>query len=253
MKNTLIFYREWWEVIDDYPQEEQLALYKAVMEYAFDGVMPEDRFVKAVTALMRSSIDRNSGKYEDVSRKRKEAAEKRWQECKSMQMHNGDATDTSDASCANHADNDSDNVNDNDNDKDKDKEKTSKEVQKKAPQSGQRRFVKPTVEEVEAYCRDRGNGVSAEVFCDFYESKGWKVGSTPMKDWKAAVRTWEKRDGHSPKQAPKGVTLGVGEWIDERGERRYGTGQYTVPMSAPPRPGDGCYWSGESHNWVRGV
>lgn len=57
-----------------------------------------------------------------------------------------------------------------------------------------KRFVKPTVEEVAAYCAERKNGVDAERFVDFYESKGWKVGNTPMKDWKAAVRNWENRD-----------------------------------------------------------
>ena len=58
------------------------------------------------------------------------------------------------------------------------------------------RFTPPTVETVDAYCRERGNGVDAERFCSFYQSNGWKVGKNPMKDWKAAVRTWEKRDAH---------------------------------------------------------
>lgn len=53
------------------------------------------------------------------------------------------------------------------------------------------RFTPPTVEEVADYCRERGNSVSPERFVDFYASKGWKVGNQPMKDWKAAVRTWE--------------------------------------------------------------
>lgn len=56
------------------------------------------------------------------------------------------------------------------------------------------RFTPPTVEEVAAYCRERGNGVDAEHFVDFYASNGWKVGKNSMKDWRAAVRTWEKRD-----------------------------------------------------------
>ena len=55
------------------------------------------------------------------------------------------------------------------------------------------RFTPPTVDEVEAYCRERSNTVDAEQFCDFYAAKGWRVGSQPMRDWKAAVRTWEKR------------------------------------------------------------
>ena len=56
------------------------------------------------------------------------------------------------------------------------------------------RARRPTVEEVSAYCRERGNRVDAERFVDFYASKGWKVGNQPMKDWKACVRTWERRE-----------------------------------------------------------
>lgn len=63
------------------------------------------------------------------------------------------------------------------------------------------RAHRPTVEEVAAYCRERGNSVDAERFVDFYASKGWKVGNQPMKDWKACVRTWERRD--APAEAPK--------------------------------------------------
>ena len=56
-----------------------------------------------------------------------------------------------------------------------------------------KRFSKPTPQEVQAYCDERENGISGEAFCDFYESKGWVIGKSPMKDWKAAVRTWEKK------------------------------------------------------------
>ena len=54
-------------------------------------------------------------------------------------------------------------------------------------------FTPPTPDEVAAYCRERGNTVDAERFCDFYASKGWRIGNQPMRDWRAAVRTWEKR------------------------------------------------------------
>lgn len=64
----------------------------------------------------------------------------------------------------------------------------------------QKRFRKPTLEEVAAYCKERGNNVNPQRFIDFYESKGWKVGKTPMKDWKACVRTWEQDEG---KPTPK--------------------------------------------------
>ena len=89
------------------------------------------------------------------------------------------------------------NANDNDNDKDNDiKENPLQGVKEKRT-----RFSPPTVEEVSAYCKERKNGVDPQRFVDFYASKGWKVGQNPMRDWKAAVRTWEQRDNNTV-QAP---------------------------------------------------
>lgn len=56
-----------------------------------------------------------------------------------------------------------------------------------------KRFQPPTLSEVRAYCQERQNNVDAERFIDYYTSNGWKVGKNPMKDWKAAVRTWERQ------------------------------------------------------------
>ena len=53
-------------------------------------------------------------------------------------------------------------------------------------------FTPPSVEEVEQYCLERSNNIDAQSFIDFYESKGWMIGKNKMKDWKAAVRTWER-------------------------------------------------------------
>ena len=60
------------------------------------------------------------------------------------------------------------------------------------------RFRKPTLDEVRAYCLERGNNVNAQKFINYYESIGWKVGKNPMKDWKAAVRTWENNNKTKP-------------------------------------------------------
>lgn len=65
------------------------------------------------------------------------------------------------------------------------------------------RFVKPTVEQLRDYCNERQNSIDAEYFFDYYESNGWKVGKSPMKDWKATVRNWERRQyetGRSKKE-----------------------------------------------------
>lgn len=53
-------------------------------------------------------------------------------------------------------------------------------------------FIKPTLSEVSEYCIERGGKVDAQKWLDYYESNGWKVGRNPMKDWRAAVRTWER-------------------------------------------------------------
>lgn len=63
-----------------------------------------------------------------------------------------------------------------------------------------KRFSPPTVDDVRAYCQEIGYGVDPEKFVDYYTSNGWKVGENPMKDWKAAVRTWEKGNRTARKQ-----------------------------------------------------
>lgn len=60
------------------------------------------------------------------------------------------------------------------------------------PKKKSSRFIKPTVEEVDAYVKEKGYHIDAENFVNYYESKGWVVGRAPMKDWEAACRTWEK-------------------------------------------------------------
>lgn len=57
-----------------------------------------------------------------------------------------------------------------------------------------KKFQKPTIEQIKAYCLEAGKNIDAEAFFDFYEAKGWVVGKAPMKDWKAAVRNWAKNE-----------------------------------------------------------
>ena len=78
-------------------------------------------------------------------------------------------------------------------------------------ESKQKNFSKPTVAEISQYCQERKNNIDAERFFDYYESKGWKIGNTPMKSWQAAVRTWERND-----KSEKSDGLSIGEKI-ERG------------------------------------
>jgi len=59
-------------------------------------------------------------------------------------------------------------------------------------------FTPPSITEITAYCKERNNDVDAERFHDFYQAKGWMLGKNKMSDWKAAVRTWEKKDRAEP-------------------------------------------------------
>ncbi len=74
-----------------------------------------------------------------------------------------------------------------------------------------KRFNKPSIEDILAYCSEAAITIDAQRFFDFYESKGWKVGNSPMKDWKAAVRNWARRDASSNggQAVPTDTTSGI--------------------------------------------
>ena len=65
-----------------------------------------------------------------------------------------------------------------------------------------RTFTKPTLKEIQDYCDSRRNGMDANKFFDFYESKGWMVGKNPMRDWQAAVRNWERGSAPGREKMP---------------------------------------------------
>ena len=67
-----------------------------------------------------------------------------------------------------------------------------------------KRFEPPSVSEVLAYCQERGNDVDANKFVDYYTARGWKLGKNSMRDWKAAVRTWEKSTVQANNQPVRG-------------------------------------------------
>ena len=110
------------------------------------------------------------------------------------------------------------NVNDSqDTDKEEDKEK-EKEEEKKSDVSQAKtrtRFTPPTLEEVKAYCAERKNNVDAQRFVDYYTSNGWLVGKNKMKDWRAAVRTWERNNTSSSKTSGIAVKQNASDDLDD--------------------------------------
>ena len=73
------------------------------------------------------------------------------------------------------------------------------------------RFSPPSVQEIEEYCTEKGFLLDAERFVDYYASIGWRVGKNPMKDWRAAVRTWVKKDSPKPEPENCGYVLAPAE------------------------------------------
>ena len=85
------------------------------------------------------------------------------------------------------------------------------------------RFTPPTTEEIQAYCNEKHYNVSPEHFIDYYESNGWKVGRNSMKDWKAAVRNWARRDKENQ---PKGYNSDYEREPDQKKERSYSQDEF---------------------------
>lgn len=192
-KKSFVMYRSWALMIRELSNEQAGDLIKAVCRYLDDpAAAPEDPTMTAVFAMIKAKLDEDADKYADKVRKRKEAAEKRWKDANAMQK------DASASVCIGlHGDTDTVAVTDTDTVTGAVADTESPNGDIKHNRGAKRAvFVPPTVEEVEAYCFERNNRVNAEEFVDFYSSKGWMIGKNKMKDWRAAVRTWErsKRD-----------------------------------------------------------
>lgn len=89
-----------------------------------------------------------------------------------------------------------------------------------------KKFQKPTIEQIKAYCQEANKNIDAEAFFDFYEAKGWVVGRAPMKDWKAAVRNWAKNESQFLRRK-----------VNEKGEE---VGSMGLPLSQVSEAGQ---WS----------
>ena len=214
-KETFLFYADWLNVIRDLPSEVQLEVYQAIAEYAIYGNLIELKpLAKVAFGFVKQTIDRDTQKYISISEKRSEAGKKGGRRLKDNELEESNekqkkqllSEKSKKSNCPLN-----DNVNDNDISflekkkqksdvvvsdlENKNSESPIETIQTPKEQSGggRKRFTIPTPEEVQAYCEDRKNGILGQQFCDFYSSKGWKIGKEPMKDWKAAVRTWEMR------------------------------------------------------------
>ena len=205
-RESFVFYRSFYEGIKELPRDIQGEVLTAIMEYGLNGVTTENQkqITKAMFALIKPQLDANNQRFENGKKGGNPKANCNQTETETKPKQNRNKTKPEPNV----------NVNDNVNDisfLEKKKQKSDATVSdlvenensespietlqtpKEQSGGGRKRFTIPTPEEVQAYCDERKNGISGQQFCDFYSSKGWKIGKEPMKDWKAAVRTWEMR------------------------------------------------------------
>ena len=225
-KKSFVMYGSWSSAIEKMSNEQAGQLLKAIYALQDDeNAEPEDPSVSFVFEIIKDKLFEDAKEWEKAKQRRSESGkkgmEKRWSEDKravtndNTAITNDNTVITNDNSVITPITNDntvtesitpitvsvsgsvsvSDSVSVNESPSETKREKQAKEKRK--------RFSHPAVEEVADYCWERKNNVDPEVFVDFYSSKGWKVGKEPMKDWKACVRTWEKRKCRaSPREQP---------------------------------------------------
>lgn len=202
-KKSFVMYADYEENFELLSDEELGRLIRAIFGYVNDGLIPElAPSAQMAFSFIRKNLDRDKAKYEETCRRRAEAGrrsgEARRAKADSDEQDGTKGTNVHFVQQNGTKRTDTDTV-------------TGTETgtvtgtvlyrgnsDELPGEKKQTRFTPPTVEEVRAYCRERGNSVNPETFVDFYTGKGWFVGKNKMKDWKAAVRTWEKnRDGQT--------------------------------------------------------
>lgn len=179
-RDQFTFYRSYYEALKQLSKKERDDVLMCICAYALDGAPPTLTGVPlSIFTLIRPTLDSGRNKAQNRANKLKSNEGQNENKCES-----------------------------NENQSSKEGEREEEEEEGEGENECYKRikrkiFVPPSVDEVRVYCLERRNGIDPEAFVDFYASKGWLVGKTPMKDWKAAVRTWERsRTGTGRKEDP---------------------------------------------------
>ena len=191
MRDSVIFYRSFYEAVKELPPEEFKKSVSVIMEYGLNDLEPETSGIeRTIYLLSKPQIDANNKRYKNGTKGGRPITEQKpnhnQTETKAEPNHNQTITKPK----PNHNQTitkaePKEKVNVKDNDK--------VNVKVKDIESVCTRFVPPTHQDVSDYCQEKGyTNVDIERFIDFYESKGWMVGKNKMKDWKAAVRNWNR-------------------------------------------------------------
>jgi hypothetical protein len=199
-RKSFIIHKDSLDILDQLNDEQAGKLFKAIFQYQKTGEIESlDQFTKIILTPFISQFKRDEDKWLNVVERNRANIAKRWN-TKNTTGKTGIPKDTK------NTDSDSKSVSDSVSDSKSDiKEISSLRSDTK------KNFIKPTLQEIQAYCQERKNSVNPQKWLNHYESNGWKVGKNPMKDWKAAVRTWENSDYSKQEQK---LTQSSGSYLD---------------------------------------
>ncbi len=181
-RDGFVFYRSFYNAISDLDSDDKLLVYDAIAQYALDKVeLPLSGFVKTIFKLIKPQLDANWKKYDNGCKGAKFGKDG------GAPKGNQNANKTTPSGEQNDPE-----TRGKDKDKVKDKEKDNENIEDIKRTA--KRFTPPTLDEVSEYITQKGYTISAQSFIDYYDSIGWMRGRNKMKNWKAALSSWNSRD-----------------------------------------------------------
>lgn len=219
-RKQFTWYRSYYDALKEIPAEEFRAIVLAVCAYALDGEEPElSGVARAIFTLIRPTLEVGRSKAENRSRAEQTVLSAEQTGSKPEQTKNKPEQTQNKRK---QTDNKPEQTRkEKEKEKEREKESENDSYCSPPPPSAPKRFVPPTLAEVQSYVAERQSPVDPQGFIDFYESKGWMVGKTPMKDWKAACRnaeTWERWSRTEASAPPK---KGLAQALTDRQMEKY--------------------------------
>lgn len=182
MSGKFMFFANFKETADKLPDDLRLKFYDAMTDYVFNGIEPEDVIISALITAIKPSLDKEDGR---GGARDGAGAKKNNQNAKKQSITIND-NNVEQSKTIKTIKNNQNNQSFLETETETEEEKDNLTVIQK-----EKKFSKPSLDDVRTYCQERNNQVDAERWFNYYSSNGWKVGKNSMKDWKAAVRTWE--------------------------------------------------------------
>ena len=226
-RKQFTWYRSYYDALKELPAEEFRDIVLAVCAYALDGEETElSGVARAIFTLIRPTLEVGRSKAENRSRTEQtsisaEQTGNRPEQTKNKPEQTKNKPEQTENKRKQTGNKPEQTRKEKEKEKEREKESENDSYCSPPPPSGPKRFVPPTLAEVQSYVAQRQSPVDPQGFIDFYASNGWMVGKTPMKDWKAACRnaeTWERWSRTEASAPPK---KGLAQALTDRQMEKY--------------------------------